>query len=116
MAKLANFPYVLKAVNGNYDFSSQSPDKEYLAELEAQLSNFVEQQKITNPLIQRRNGIIKHLRKILTNKFSNAKLTSFGSFESGLSLSNGDIDLCLEFDGEPPKKVLKKIARKDCML
>ena len=111
MAKLANFPYVLKAVNGNYDFSSQSPDKEYLAELEAQLSSFVEQQKITNPLIQRRNGIIKHLRKILTNKFSNAKLTSFGSFESGLSLSNGDIDLCLEFDGEPPKKVLKKIAR-----
>ena len=28
-----------------------------------------------------------------------------------MSLSNGDIDLCLELDGEPPKKVLKKIAR-----
>ena len=111
IAKLANFPFVSKAVNGNYDFSSQSSDVEYIAKLETQLSSFVEQQKITNPLIQRRNGIIKHLRKILTNKFSNAKLTSFGSFESGLSLSNGDIDLCLEFDGEPPKKVLKKIAR-----
>ena len=111
IAKLANFPYVSKAINGNYDFSFPSSDLEYIAKLETQLSSFVEQQKITNPLIQRRNGIIKHLRKILTNKFSNAKLTSFGSFESGLSLSNGDIDLCLEFDGEPPKKVMKKIAR-----
>tara|TARA_B100000287_G_scaffold430118_1_gene484764 strand:- start:3769 stop:5655 length:1887 start_codon:yes stop_codon:yes gene_type:complete len=62
-------------------------------------------------LIDRRNGIIKHLNKILTNKFHNSKLSSFGSFESGLSLSFGDIDLCLEFDGEAPKKVLKKIAR-----
>lgn len=111
IAKLAKFPFVSKAINGNYDFSFPSSDEEYIAKLETQLSSFVEQQKITNPLIQRRNGIIKHLTKILTNKFSNAKLTSFGSFESGLSLSNGDIDLCLEFDGEPPKKVLKKIAR-----
>ena len=47
----------------------------------------------------------------MTNKFHNSKLSSFGSFESGLSLSFGDIDLCLEFDGEAPKKVLKKIAR-----
>lgn len=62
-------------------------------------------------MIDRRNGIIKHLNKILTNKFHNSKLSSFGSFESGLSLSFGDIDLCLEFDGEAPKKVLKKIAR-----
>ena len=111
IARLANFPYVSKAVKGNYDFSTSNSDLEYIAKLESQLYSFVEQQKITSPLIQRRNGIIKHLRKILTNKFSNAKLTSFGSFESGLSLSNGDIDLCLEFDGEPPKKVLKKIAR-----
>ena len=48
-------------------------DLEYIAKLESQLYSFVEQQKITSPLIQRRNWIIKHLRKILTNKFSNAK-------------------------------------------
>ena len=38
-------------------------------------------------------------------------MSSFGSFESGLSLSFGDIDLCLEFDDGAPKNVLKKIAR-----
>ena len=109
--KLVNFPFIKQVINGDYDFTSPGKTQDYLKNLAAQIEHFIQAQKITKPLIQRRNGIIKHLTKILTNKFLNAKLTSFGSFESGLSLANGDIDLCLEFDGEPPKKVLKKIAR-----
>ena len=108
---LANYGYVTKAINGDEQFKDLKISSDYLSKLESQLTLFAESQKITKPLIQRRNGIIKHLRKILTNKFTNSKLSSFGSFESGLSLSNGDIDLCLEFDGESPKKVLNKIAR-----
>ena len=109
--KLVNFPFIKQAINGDYDFKSSGRNHDYVKNLATQIEHFIQAQKITKPLIQRRNGIIKHLTKILTNKFLNAKLTSFGSFESGLSLANGDIDLCLEFDGEPPKKVLKKIAR-----
>lgn len=111
MKYLNNYSYVKKVVNQEYQFDKIFTDEKYFASLEQQLQQFVEKQKITKPLIARRNGIIKHLNKILTNKFHNSKLSSFGSFESGLSLSFGDIDLCLEFDGEAPKKVLKKIAR-----
>ncbi len=108
---LKNYSYVKKVVNGEYQFDKIFEDKKYFTILEQQIQQFVEAQKITKPLINRRNGIIKHLSKILTNKFQNSKLSSFGSFESGLSLSFGDIDLCLEFESEAPKKVLNKIAR-----
>ena len=107
---LKNYSYVVSAINGNYEFNKIVQNDEYFIKLDKQIQQFLDNQKITKPLINRRNGIIKHLRKILSNKFHNSKLSSFGSFESGLSLSYGDIDLCLEFDGEPPKKVLKKIA------
>lgn len=108
---LRNYSYIAEALAGKYEFASSSHSEDFIETFNAQLATFTQQQEITKALVQRRNGIIKHLTKILTNKFINAKLTSFGSFESGLSLTNGDIDLCLEFDGEPPKKVLKKIAR-----
>ena len=107
---LKNYPYVKSVINGSYDSNGMVENNEYLLNLDKQIQQFIDEQKITKPLINRRNGIIKHLRKILTNKFQNSKLSSFGSFESGLSLSFGDIDLCLEFDGDAPKKVLKKIA------
>ena len=108
---LKNYPYVKRLISGNYQYQQVLENADYKTTLEQQIRTFVDEQKITKPLIDRRNGIIKHIRKILTNKFHNSKLTSFGSFESDLSLALGDIDLCLEFDGEPPKKVLKKIAR-----
>lgn len=108
---LKNYPYVKRLITGNYQYQQVLENADYKTTLEQQIRTFVDEQKITKPLIDRRNGIIKHIRKILTNKFHNSKLTSFGSFESDLSLALGDIDLCLEFDGEPPKKVLKKIAR-----
>ena len=108
---LKNYPYVKRLITGNYQYQQVLENADYKTTLEQQIRTFVDEQKITKPLIDRRNGIIKHIRKILTNKFHNSKLTSFGSFESDLSLALGDIDLCLEFVGEPPKKVLKKIAR-----
>ena len=66
---LANYEYVKKAINGDELFSEAKISSDYTSKLENQLTQFVESQKITKPLIQRRNGIIKHLRKILTNKF-----------------------------------------------
>ena len=103
---LKNYPYVKRLITGNYQYQQVLENADYKTTLEQQIRTFVDEQKITKPLIDRRNGIIKHIRKILTNKFHNSKLTSFGSFESDLSLALGDIDLCLEFDGEPPKNCL----------
>ena len=111
VTKLSNYPYVCQSIQNKYDFQDREIEQGYLKNLDSELRAFVGGQKITKQLVNRRQGIIKHLRKILTNKFTSAKLTSFGSFESGLSLATGDIDLCLEFTGEVPKKVLKKIAR-----
>ena len=108
---LKNYPYVKRLITGNYQYQQVLKNADYKITLEQQIRTFVDEQKITKTLIDRRNRIIKHIRKMLTNKFHKSKLTSFGSFESDLSLALGDIDLCLEFDGEPPKKVLKKIAR-----
>jgi DNA polymerase sigma len=96
---------------GNLDLSKINLIAENAKHLETELLKFVSSQKVSEHLLKRRNGITKHLTKVLTNKFRGSKVTTFGSFQSGLNLTNGDIDLCLQFNGEKPKKVLKKIAR-----
>ena len=68
--KLVNFPFIKQAINGDYDFKSSGKNHDYVKNLATQIEHFIQAQKITKPLIQRRNGIIKHLTKILTNKLS----------------------------------------------
>lgn len=111
IAKIESWPYVTALKTGSSDLSKIILTPENTKHLEAEILKFVATQKTSENLLKRRNGITKHLTKVLTNKFRGSKLTTFGSFESGLNLINGDIDLCLQFNGEKPKKVLKKIAR-----
>ena len=79
--------------------------------LSKEIMHFCSQQETTDEIQERKEAIISHLKKRFNRKFNGSKLTAFGSSESGLGLKNGDIDLCLEFKGEKPKKVLTKIAR-----
>ncbi len=79
--------------------------------LSEEIMQFCSLQETTDEIQERKEAIINHLKKRFNRKFSGSKLTAFGSSESGLGLKNGDIDLCLEFKGEKPKKVLTKIAR-----
>jgi len=79
--------------------------------LSKEIMHFCSQQETTDEIQERKEAIINHLKKRFNRKFNGSKLTAFGSSESGLGLKNGDIDLCLEFKGEKPKKVLTKIAR-----
>ena len=109
--KIRPWEYVSGLINGNIELKQEFEEVEYLSSLNKDITKFIATQEISDELSNRRNGIIKHLKKVLSNKFRGSKLTPFGSFESGLSLSNGDIDLCLQFHGERPKKVLTKIAR-----
>ena len=111
VSKIESWPYVKSLKLGNLDLSKINLIAENAKHLETELLKFVSSQKVSEHLLKRRNGITKHLTKVLTNKFRGSKVTTFGSFQSGLNLTNGDIDLCLQFNGEKPKKVLKKIAR-----
>lgn len=111
IAKIESWPYVKALKVGSLDLSKISLLVENTNHLDAEIQKFSSSQKSSDSLLKRRNGITKHLTKVLTNKFRGSKVSTFGSFESGLSLINGDIDLCLQFSGEKPKKVLKKIAR-----
>ena len=111
IGKIESWPYVTALKVGSLDLSKISYVVENTNHLDTEINKFVSSQNTSDNLLKRRNGIIKHLTKVLTNKFRGSKVTTFGSFESGLSLINGDIDLCLQFNGEKPKKVLKKIAR-----
>ena len=80
-------------------------------ELSKDILEFVSKQEVSKSVTERKEGIIKHLKRRFDIKFRGSKLTTFGSSKSGLGLRNGDVDLCLEFSGEKPKKVLNKIAR-----
>ena len=111
VSKIESWPYVKALKIGSLNLSKINLIADNTKHLESELVKFVSSQKVSENLLKRRNGITKHLTKVLTNKFRGSKVTSFGSFQSGLNLTNGDIDLCLQFNGEKPKKVLKKIAR-----
>ena len=80
-------------------------------DLTRDILKFVSEQEVSKSVTERKDGIIKHLRRRFDIKFRGSKLSTFGSSMSGLGLRNGDVDLCLEFKGEKPKKVLNKIAR-----
>ena len=80
-------------------------------DLSNEIVKFVSNQEISKKVTERKEGIIKHLKRRFDIKFRGSSLTTFGSSQSGLGLRNGDVDLCLEFSGEKPKKVLNKIAR-----
>ena len=111
IGKIESWPFVTALKVGSLDLSKISLVVENTNHLDTEIKKFATSQKTSDNLLKRRNGITKHLTKVLTNKFRGSTVTTFGSFESGLSLINGDIDLCLQFNGEKPKKVLKKIAR-----
>jgi hypothetical protein len=59
---------------------------------------------------RRRENLLKHLQKSIASKFSNSKLTPFGSAESGLSLKGADFDLCLQIQEDNQKKIIKRIG------
>ena len=99
------------ATGGSQDIEPRDIDQSKIEKLSKDITEFSAGQTISKEIEERKMGIIKHLKRRLDMKFRGSKLSTFGSSESGLGLQNGDIDLCLEFKGEKPKKVLTKIAR-----
>ena len=74
------------------------------------LENTVSSNRIHNSEQKRKDSLLKHLEKSIASKFEGAKLSPFGSAESGLSLKGGDFDLCLQIPNADEKKTIKRIG------
>ena len=107
----AKWPLTHSSLTNGLDEKSQVIPDSVSGKLSKDVLDFISHQEISKKLSERKDGIINHLKRRFDSKFRGSKLTTFGSSESGLGLKNGDVDLCLEFNGEKPKKVLNKIAR-----
>ena len=107
----AKWPLTHSSLTNGLEGKSQLIPDSVNEQLSKDILELTSEQEISKKLSERKDGIIKHLKRRFDSKFRGSKLTTFGSSESGLGLKNGDVDLCLEFNGEKPKKVLNKIAR-----
>ena len=86
------------------------PDENSLNGFIKPLENTVSSNRIHNSEQKRKESLLKHLEKSIASKFEGAKLSPFGSAESGLSLKGGDFDLCLQIPNADEKKTIKRIG------
>lgn len=84
-------------------------DEQFIIEMDKEISKILK--KVGDGKAKSRESLTRHLTGLLQRRFQrNAKVQAFGSSVTGLSLGTGDLDLCLSFKREQPKKVLRKIA------
>ena len=83
---------------------------EALEQFSQDLENILKAQSPNKSALKKRDGLYEHLKRSIEKRFKGSSLRLFGSSESGLSLAQGDLDLCLLFDGQKPKKVLRSIS------
>jgi hypothetical protein len=83
---------------------------EAIEKLSHDLENTLKVQSANQSALKKRNGLFEHLKRSIESKFKGSSLRRFGSSESGLSLAHGDLDLCLLFEGQKPKKILRSIS------
>ena len=99
------WPFLHKLLIDESDISDEKLiSSELTDKLSKDITDFTGKQKISKEISDRKNGLIKHLKRRFDMKFRGSKLTTFGSSESGLGLQNGDVDLCLEFKGENQRR------------
>ena len=102
------FEFLHSRLIGKLDINE--PEKEIISSFSKSLENTVSNNKGHKSDERRRENLLKHLQKSVASKFSNSKLTPFGSAESGLSLKGADFDLCLQIKEANQKKIIKRIG------
>ncbi len=102
------FNYLHQSITGKLELST--PSSEVLTGFDKPLERTVSNHHLGAGDIKRKDSLINHLEKSISSKFTGAKLTAFGSAESGLSLKTGDLDLCLQLPEANQKKVIKRIS------
>lgn len=105
---IEKYSYLHAHLTGNLNL--QEPSEESLNGFNKPLLSIVSANKVHSGDSKRKESLFKHLEKSVASKFEGAKLSAFGSTESGLSLKGGDFDLCLQIPNANQKKVLKRIG------
>ena len=58
-----------------------------------------------------RDKLLKEIRSIVAQKYSNAKLSLFGSSNNGFAMKKSDLDICMTLDEDPSKVNFKRVIR-----
>lgn len=85
-------------------------DSESIEQLSQDFEEILKLKTPNKSFIKKRDGLYEHLKRTVEKRFKGSSLKKFGSTESGLSLSTGDLDLCLLYDAQKSKKVLKSLS------
>ena len=111
-AQQHRWPHVHQFLCEKMELSGEeSFDAEYIASISNEISNTLRQQRPSEKNLKRRKGLFQHLKRTIEQRFKGSSLRLFGSAESGLSLSHGDLDLCLISNTEKPKKILRSLSK-----
>lgn len=110
--QIARWPHVHKQLCGQLELPSISEvSEEVIINIDEGIQAMLKNEAPNPKHLKARAGLFKHLKRTIEHRFKNASLQQFGSSQSGLSLQAGDLDLCLQFEGEIPAKALKNVNR-----
>ena len=104
------WPFLYSHLSSDIEIPSLTDvDEQFIIEMDKEISKILKH--IGDGKAKSRESLTRHLTGLLQRRFQrNAKVQAFGSSVTGLSLGTGDLDLCLSFKKEQPKKVLRKVA------
>ncbi len=106
------WPNLHNALIGELEFptSAEIPPAA-LAKLNDDILDMLHEQLEKSKKDKSRDKLFKFLKQILEYRFPGSKLDKFGSSVTGLSLAQGDLDLCLQISGTVPNRIFNKIGR-----
>lgn len=108
--QIARWPHVHKHLCGQLPLPEASTiSEEVIINLNQGIETMLKTEGPTTKQLKARAGLFQHLKRTLERRFKRATLQQFGSSQSGLTLQAGDLDLCLQFKGEIPAKVLRQV-------
>lgn len=104
------WPFLYSHLSSDIEIPSlTNVDEQFIIEMDKEISKILK--NVGDGKAKSRISLTRHLTGLLERRFQrNAKVEAFGSSVTGLSLGTGDLDLCLSFKREQPKKVLRKVA------
>ena len=106
------WPNLHNALIGELEFPTAAEiPQEALTRLNDDVNEMLRKQLEHNKRDKSRTKLFKFLKQLLESRFEGSKLDKFGSSVTGLSLAQGDLDLCLQMSGTVPKKIFNKIGK-----
>ena len=106
------WPNLHNALIGELEFPTAAEiPQEALTRLNDDVAEMLRKQLEHNKKDKSRTKLFKFLKQLLESRFPGSTLDKFGSSVTGLSLAQGDLDLCLQISGTVPKKIFNKIGK-----